>query len=573
MMQATLPPSSVREIVPGECLLASYVSCDYYSNPKCPQQDPRNPPIGTWRPTDGRPNPCDALPELCPTAGQPWVYVWECISATVTTTGDCYYDKDGNCIIAQGPGRKSKATVQWFGNDTVCYPDFIIGPSTVDPNPPTNGGFGPHVSVVTPADRQTVSGIVHVDGAATQAISGAGKIAAWLDGIPIQLANFTRNLPAGTACSSSGQHDPNCPNVGFGGDLETRTLPNGAHRLQIWALDSRSGYPAPTYLTRSFITSNSCSDITPPSVAVSSPTAGATVGGVITISVAATDNIAVTQASLYVDGTIVAVFSAPPYSYSWNTTTLAAGRHTLQARAADGCGNTAASSTIAVNVLAPIRLYIDAPPYSGTVSGPAFGIVGWATDPYRITALSFALDGQPLALNAPYNYGRTRTDVCNAYPGDSNCPRVGWSAGFDSTRLSNGAHTLAVTATDGAGQQATAFWPVTISNAAPPAASQLIWIQTQASAGYGPPGSLIVAGHATGGSPGAGVQLWWRDVTAGQTNWSLASYAPPPDSNGIWVNAIPSVNYNHVYTAVAIFSGAASNYCTYQGNSGMVWCP
>lgn len=287
----------------------------------------------------------------------------------------------------------------------------------------------------------------------------------------------------------------------------------------------------------------------------------------MTVSVAASDNVAVSQASLYVDGAIVTTWSAPPYTYSWNSTP---GPHSLQARAADGCGNTAASQVVRVNVIAPVRLYIDIPAFNGSIAGTNFGMAGWASDPFGIVTVSFGLDGKSLPLTF-YKYGVSRGDVCNVYPGDPNCPNVGWDANFNSTCLLNGSHTLVVTATDSLGQTGTANWAVVISNSPAPSAS-MIWMQPEASAGYGPPGSLIVAGHAQGGSTCGGVQLWYRDVTAGGW-WSLVSYQPPPDSSGTWLNSIPKVNAFHQYAAYAVYSGATSATCNYPGTNAIHWCP
>jgi hypothetical protein len=75
----------------------------------------------------------------------------------------------------------------------------------------------------------------------------------------------------------------------------------------------------------------------------------------------------------------------------------------------------------------------------------------------------------------------------------------------------------------------------------------VIWIQPQASAGFGPPGSLVIAGSAQGGPSGALVTLWFRDDTA-QSAWTPLSYQAPTDANGIWYNAIENVNYSHQYS-------------------------
>jgi hypothetical protein len=402
-----------------------------------------------------------------------------------------------------------------------------------------------------------------------KAITGAGKMAFWLDGLPIQLTSFAQGVAAPGACmNATVGRDPYCPNVGFTGTFDTRNVANGAHTLQAVALDRRPSYPAATYFERHFSTSNSCFDTTPPSVSIASPANYATVSGLVTVTVAASDNVAVTQASLYLDGTLVATWSSPPYTYSWDTTRIPPTAHTLQARAADGCGNTAASQVARVSVLPTLRMYIDVPAAGTGVSGNSVAMQGWATDTAGIASLAFSVDGSPLTLAGPYTYGTSRQDVCAAYPGDPNCPNVGWVAYFNATTLVNGTHTLGVTATDRQGLVATASRSVSVAN---PVTSTMIWMQPEASAGYGPPGSLIVAGSASGG-PNSGVQLWWRDVTAGGA-WTLVGYGAAPGNGGVWVNAIPNVNDFHQYAAYAVFNGVTSKVCVYPGSNAIYWCP
>jgi hypothetical protein len=591
MMQPIVGPGQILSIQPGECMLASFVSCDPYSDAKCPTQDPRKPPLNNWH--HGGLNLCQQLPDLCPTGNEPtWIVIWDCIATTVTST-DCFSQvENGPCISSVTPVLRSGSSAHrgllrsrmprdtaippttWSKDDVTCYPDFAIQESNTDPTPFTAGGTGPAVAILSPTEGQIVAGSFQVSGVALQAITGAGKMAFWLDGLPIQLSGFAQGISAPGACGDPTiGGDPYCPNVGFAGTFDSRMVANGTHTFQAVALDRRSSFPAATYFERHFTSNNSCFDATPPTVSVASPANHAVVSGVVSVSVAASDNVSVAQTSLYIDGAIVAVWSAPPYTFSWDTTRISASSHTLQARAADSCGNTAASSTLSVTALPDLRIYIDIPAPNGTVSGTAFATQGWATDAASIASLSFSVDNGALALAAPYTYGVGRQDVCNAYPGDPKCPNVGWKATFDSTPFSNGAHELSVTATDGLGYQSTANWPIVVSNV-PPAgtASTVIWIQPEQSAGYGPPGSLIVAGQVAGGLAGAGVHLWWRDVTAGGS-WNLVPYAPPPGSNGIWLNSIPTVNYAHTYAVYATFSGLASSACTYGGNDTINSCP
>jgi hypothetical protein len=102
--------------------------------------------------------------------------------------------------------------------------------------------------------------------------------------------------------------------------------------------------------------------------------------------------------------------------------------------------------------------------------------------------------------------------------------------------------------------------------------ASITWIQPQPSAGYGPPGSLIVAGSASGAPAGTGVVMSYRDVTAG-SGWVTVSYAPSPDSNGIWLNSISNANYYHQYQVKVVYDALVTVCpCTYQGTNSITWC-
>jgi hypothetical protein len=101
---------------------------------------------------------------------------------------------------------------------------------------------------------------------------------------------------------------------------------------------------------------------------------------------------------------------------------------------------------------------------------------------------------------------------------------------------------------------------------------RVIWIQPQSTAGFGPPGSLVVAGSAQGGPPNAQVTLWFRDDTA-QSGWTPLSYAPIPDSTGSWYNAIENVDYTHQYSVHITFDDRNSGNCSYFGNGSATTCP
>src|SRR4030095_6786568 len=101
--------------------------------------------------------------------------------------------------------------------------------------------------------------------------------------------------------------------------------------------------------------------------------------------------------------------------------------------------------------------------------------------------------------------------------------------------------------------------------------ASIIWIQPASTAGFGPPGSLVVAGSASSGPSGTQVFLAYRDITAG-TAWIPLSYAPVPDSSNIWYNAIENANPFHMYQVQVRYDAVTSAICTYQGTNSITWC-
>jgi len=93
-----------------------------------------------------------------------------------------------------------------------------------------------------------------------------------------------------------------------------------------------------------------CVDSTPPTVSLTSPAAGATVSGTVTLMATASDNVGVTRVEFYVGGSLLGSDATSPYQLSWNTTTLANGTATLQTRAHDAAGNVTVGSTVNVTV-------------------------------------------------------------------------------------------------------------------------------------------------------------------------------------------------------------------------------
>ena len=79
------------------------------------------------------------------------------------------------------------------------------------------------------------------------------------------------------------------------------------------------------------------SDVTPPTVAISSPANNTQVSDIVTVTANAADDTAVAGVQFLVDGVNVGVEdTAAPYGVSWDTRTVTNGAHTLTARARSG---------------------------------------------------------------------------------------------------------------------------------------------------------------------------------------------------------------------------------------------
>jgi hypothetical protein len=111
------------------------------------------------------------------------------------------------------------------------------------------------------------------------------------------------------------------------------------------------------------------SDTQPPTVSISSPGTGTVVKGSVAVNVAAADNVGVTKVDLLLDGTLFASDSTTPFAFSWDSTTVLDGSHTLEARAFDAAGNTASSSVVSVKV----QNAVDATPPTVTITTPVNG--------------------------------------------------------------------------------------------------------------------------------------------------------------------------------------------------------
>src|SRR5580704_3693286 len=141
----------------------------------------------------------------------------------------------------------------------------------------------------------------------------------------------------------------------------------------------------------------------PLTVAITSPAASATVSGTVAVGASASDGVAITGVQLQVDGANVgAADSASPYNFSWSTTSVANGSHTLTAVATDASGNTATSTGVKVTVNNPV---------ASTIT-----VAATASDSVTISSVQLQVDGASVGAadtSSPYNFSWSTTSVAN----------------------------------------------------------------------------------------------------------------------------------------------------------------
>ena len=104
-----------------------------------------------------------------------------------------------------------------------------------------------------------------------------------------------------------------------------------------------------THSTTLTLTVVAPTDITPPITSITFPAAGASISGMISVTATASDNVAVSKLELYIDGVLKACsMDSNSLTYSWDSTKVINGSHTLSSKAYDAAGNVGTSSTVTI---------------------------------------------------------------------------------------------------------------------------------------------------------------------------------------------------------------------------------
>jgi hypothetical protein len=185
-------------------------------------------------------------------------------------------------------------------------------------------------------------------------------------------------------------------------------------------------------------------DTQPPSAAITSPAASASVSGSVTVAVNAADNVGVDRVELKANGTVVGTDSAGPFSFSWNTTGVPNGMNALVATAYDKAGNAGASAPVSVNVAnAKLPVTRDTTPPKVAFDNPVAGTVSGTVD---------------VSIHASDNSGaagiRQTLYIDNAAVASGKGGTLAYT--WRTRRRMSGNHTLKVVASDAAGNWSSA---------------------------------------------------------------------------------------------------------------------
>jgi hypothetical protein len=212
------------------------------------------------------------------------------------------------------------------------------------------------------------------------------------DGQPHQIAHYLRDY------DNQGRIEQiDVLDAGTGAVLDTRTASSyGAGVYFVWSIGGHVQFritktAGPNGIVNGFFfggAAGSGGDTTPPTVSLTSPANGQSVGGSITVAATASDNVGVAGVQFKVDSANLGVAqTAAPYSVSWDSTTVSNGTHTLSATASDAAGNTATAS-VTVTVSNP-----PAPPPTGPAP------LAWWTLDLAETSGALALDSSGNGYN------------------------------------------------------------------------------------------------------------------------------------------------------------------------------
>jgi hypothetical protein len=284
----------------------------------------------------------------------------------------------------------SVVLVDLSGNESPLSPISVF----VDNNPP--GDISPPIIVQTePAAGQTLSGVVSIDVLASDD-TGIDYIEFYIDG-------------------ESVANDSTAP-YSYSWDTET-VSEDMDHIIAVVGFDlegnSTLASPVSVYIDNY--------DNILPVGQIQNPAAGQSVSGTVSIEISASDNIAVSQIDLSIDGIPRVILTETPYTYNWDTLLETEDEdHVISIIVSDASENIAYVAPISVfvnNVINDITPPVASisNPLSGQIVSGSVTFTVLAQDDFGINNVEFFIDGETVgsASSTPYQFAWDTTTLSN----------------------------------------------------------------------------------------------------------------------------------------------------------------
>jgi beta-N-acetylglucosaminidase len=240
-------------------------------------------------------------------------------------------------------------------------------------------------------------------------------------------------------------------NAGYEFSLDTRSLTNGAHSISIKST-SKTGttllLPAKTVKVQNLL----------PIGHLDSPASNASISGIANVRGWFLDVSGISKVEVFVDGRnmgqathglsrpdVLNVFPAyknanAGYEFALDTRKLTNGTHVISVKGTGRNGTTTELQTKTVNVKnLPTVGFIDTPKSESTITGIT-NVRGWFLDASGVSKVEVLVDGK---IVGQAKYGSARPDVLNVLPAYQNA-NAGYAFSLDTTKLSNGKHSITV---------------------------------------------------------------------------------------------------------------------------------
>lgn len=330
--------------------------------------------------------------------------------------------------------------------------------------------------------------------------------------------------------------------VGTTSYTATGLSPQTAYSFTVRAKDAAGNWSAPSSVLS--VTTPAIPDTTAPAGSISAPVSGATLSNTATITVAASDNIALDHIDFYRGGTTligsaIASGASGNFSLGWNTTTVTDGSYSLTAKIYDASGNSSTTSAVSVTVTNVVTPPADTTPPVVSVSYPSTG--------------STVSGVVAIGANATDNVGVTKVMFyrSTALIGTDTTASP-WEVSLDTTVLNNGNYAITAKAYDAANN-------VTTSSAVTITVNNVVADTTKPTASFtSPADGATVTGSSVVLTANATDNVGIDTVKFYQSNGTLLGTG----------TAVGSNNYSFTWDTTSLANGSQTLYAIAYDTSG-----